>query len=109
MVEGLKLEQWPHSIPAEKFMQHLLCAASKDYRKLEYPLYETTPMFSFWPPRPKWQKFGQFWEYVLLLEARKDRSNRSEPVQCPPIQLAYGVIDDKVLQVAYWSDVDLIH
>lgn len=109
MGEAVIAEQFPRSIEAKEFFEHMLTAASKPYRQLEYKLYETTPMFSKWPMRKKWEKYGDYWGYVLLYEERKDRSNRDLPVQCPPIQLAYAKIGEQVLQIAYWSDLKLAH
>lgn len=59
--------------------------------------------------RNKWDKYGPYWGYVLLYETRKDRNNRNEPIQCPPIQLAYARVGDTVIQAAHWSDLKLTH
>jgi len=106
----MQIEQIPHSITVEEFMEKLAEACSKTYRQLEYPLYETTPMFSVWPMRDKWKRYGRYWAGVVLPESRKDRSTNAAPVQCPPIQLAYAKVGrKKIVQIAYWSDLQLQH
>jgi len=103
-------QQIPHTITQQEFMGRFAEACSKSYRQLEFKLYETTPMFSVWTMRDKWKKYGDYWAYVMLPEARKDRSTTEPAVQCPPIQLAYARVGtDKVIQIAYWSELELNH
>jgi hypothetical protein len=98
--------QLPHRIMEAEFFDLFKKALACPHEKLFHDGYEPTPVISFWPMRPKWEKYAPAWEYVMLAESRLLGNKR---IQSPPIHLAYLRSGERVIQVALWSDLKLTH